>query len=179
MWPNLANAVGFQLVWLSCVAGAGSGRGWMGPLAVVIFAAFTLGFGGKVRSDLRVLALALPLGFGFDSALAASGWLHYAQPWPSALAAPAWILSLWAGFALTLNHSLAFLRQHPAWSLLLGLIGGPLAYVAAERGFHAVIFQPPMILPLLALALGWAVALPLLFWLDRVISGVTAKGVAA
>ena len=167
MWPKLANALGFQLVWLCCAAGAGSGRGWLGPVAVTIFALLTLCFGGKARSDMRMLALALPIGFVFDSALAASGWLHYAQAWPWATLAPAWILALWAGFALTLNHSLGWLRERLWSSALLGLIGGPLAYLSAERAFHAVTITAPTLLPLLALAFGWATVVPLLYWLDR------------
>ena len=179
MWPRLANAVGFQLVWLCCVAGAGSGRGWAGPLAASAFALLTLGFGGQARSDLRLLALALPIGLAFDSSLAALGWIHYAEAWPSMNIAPAWILALWSGFALTLNHSLAFLRQRPAMSALFGLVGGPMAYVAAERAFHAVEFAAPQLLPLLALAIGWAAAIPLLFRLDMLASGVRVRSAAA
>jgi len=179
MWPNLANALGYQCVWLCCVAGAGSARGWLGPLAAATFAALTIAFGGKARSDLRVVAVAVPLGFAFDSALAASGWLHYAQAWPSPMLAPAWIGALWLGFAFTLNHSLSFLRQKPFWSAALGLIGGPLAYLAAERGFHAVTIATPSLPPMLALAAGWAILLPLLFRLDRQINSLPAPGVVA
>ena len=179
MWPKLANAVGYQCVWLSCVAGAGSGRGWLGPLAAVTFAALMIIFGGKVRSDLRVVALVVPLGFTFDSALAASGFLHYAQAWPSTTLAPAWIGALWLGFALTLNHSLAFLRQKPILSAALGLIGGPLAYLSAERGFHAVVIATPRLSVMLILAIGWAILVPLLFHLDKQINAPAGAGVVA
>jgi len=179
MWPRLANAVGFQLVWLCCVAGAGSGRAWAGPLAASAFALLTLGFGGHARSDLRLLALALPIGLAFDSSLAALGWIHYADAWPAMHIAPAWILALWSGFALTLNHSLAFLKQRPALSALFGLVGGPMAYVAAERAFHAVQFAEPQLFPLMALAFGWAVAIPLLFRLDALASSARVRGATA
>jgi hypothetical protein len=167
VWAKLANAIGFQLVWLCCVAGAGAAYGWIGPLAAAIFAVFVIATGGQARNDLRLLVLTVPLGAASDSLFAASGWLHYAQPWPSAMLAPAWIVAMWVGFALTLNHSLAFLRQRPLLSALLGLACGPLAYLTAERVFHAVVIAAPTLPALSALAIGWAILLPLLFRMDR------------
>jgi hypothetical protein len=93
--------------------------------------------------------------------------------------APAWIGALWLGFALTLNHSLAFLRQKPILSAALGLIGGPLAYFSAERGFHAVVIATPRLPVLLVLAIGWAILVPLLFCLDNKINSPAATGVVA
>ncbi|MDY0022353.1 DUF2878 domain-containing protein [Arenimonas caeni] len=170
MRPSLlaaGNVLGFQAVWLASVAGAGAGLPWAGPLAATLFAALTLRFGGKARADLRLLALALPLGLALDSAFAASGWLVYAEAWPWASLAPVWIWSLWVGFALTLNHSMAFLRQRPVAAVLLGAVGGPLAYWTAAGAFEAVSFGAPVAWVIGALAVGWAAVLPLLFHLDQ------------
>jgi hypothetical protein len=87
--------------------------------------------------------------------------LHYASPQP-ALLAPAWILAMWVAFAMTLNHSLAFLKTSPMAALVLGAVGAPLAYLAAGRGFGAVEFTPPAWRGELAVGAGWAVALVLL-----------------
>lgn len=160
------NVIGFQIVWLASVAGAGSGRPWAGPLAAAAFAVAMLVWGGKAREDLRLLAIALPLGLALDSAFAASGWLVYAEAWPWQGLAPAWIASLWVGFALTLNHSMARLRQLPWAAAALGLVGGPLAYWTAAGAFDAVSFGVRPILAMAALAVGWAGVLPLLFALD-------------
>jgi hypothetical protein len=161
------NIVGFQLVWLACVAGAGSGLMWVGPAAAVIFAWTMLRYGEKTADDLRVLAIALPLGFVLDSAFAASGCLRYALAWPSPHAAPLWIWAMWSGFALTLNHSLAFLRERPWLATAFGAFGGPLAYWIAAAAFDAVSFAAPVPSVLIALAVAWGLALPLLFALDR------------
>ena len=165
-WCLAGNVVGFQATWLASIAGAGAGVAWAGPLAALIFVALMLAFGGRAREDLRMLAIALGLGVGFDSLFAASGWLVYAQPWPWTWAAPVWIASLWAGFALTLNHSMAFLRNRPLAAALFGAIGGPLAYLSAARAFDAVAFGAPMAWVLAALAVGWALLLPALFAVD-------------
>ena len=163
----IGNVVGFQAVWMASIAGAGQGYAWTGPLAALVFVAAMLAFGGKTRQDLRMLALALPIGFLLDTAFAASGWLRYAEPTPWVFAAPVWIWSLWAGFALTLNHSMAFLRGRPWACALFGLVGGPLAYWTAAGAFDAVSFGVPVAWALAALAIGWAAVLPLLFGLDQ------------
>ena len=163
----IGNVVGFQAVWMASIAGAGQGYAWPGPLAALVFVAAMLAFGGKTRQDLRMLALALPIGFLLDTAFAASGWLRYAEPTPWVFAAPVWIWSLWAGFALTLNHSMAFLRGRPWACALFGLVGGPLAYWTAAGAFDAVSFGVPVAWALAALAIGWAAVLPLLFGLDQ------------
>ena len=166
-WPIWLNVFGYQLVWLACVAGAGRGPVWLGPVAAICFVGATLLWGGKRDCDLRSLLLALPIGFALDSSFAASGWLVYAQPWPWPFAAPAWIWAIWAAFAMTLNHSLGFLAGRPRLALALGLAGGPLAYWTAARSFSAVRFGAPESWVLLALALGWAAVLPILFALNR------------
>ena len=167
MWLKAFNIVGFQMVWLACVAGAGSGLIWVGPVSAAIFALTMLRYGGKAAADLRLLAIALPLGFALDSAFAASGWLQYAQAWPSPHASPVWIWAMWTGFAMTLNHSLAFLRERPWLAAGFGLFGGPMAYWTAAGAFDAVSFGAPVLWVLIALAVSWALALPLLFALDR------------
>lgn len=157
----LCNAVGYQLVWLIAVAGAARDRQWWGVAAAAVFAGLVLLHSRQRAADLLLVAIALALGLLLDGGLALSGWLQYAAAQP-ALAAPAWILAIWAAFALTINHSLGFLQGRPAWAGLIGAIGGPLAYLAAARGFAAVEFAAPAYRAVCVLVLAWAIALPLL-----------------
>ena len=55
------------------------------------------------------------------------------SPGPLPMLAPAWILALWALFAIALREPLRWL--HGRWPLaaLLGALGGPLSYAGAER----------------------------------------------
>lgn len=170
----IANALAFQGVWFACIVGASFGHSWPGVLAALGFAGTTLACGGQRRADLRIMAIALPLGLGLDCGLAALGWLQYAPTgsWP--LAAPPWIAALWVGFAMTLNHSLAFLRGEPRLAALLGLVGGPLAYWGAARGFGVVSLPAPAGMTLVALGLAWAALLPLVFRLDALPRNGTA-----
>ena len=92
------------------------------------------------------------------------GWIAYAEPGPLPMLAPAWILALWALFAIALREPLRWL--HGGWPLaaLLGALGGPLSYAGAERLGACTLNRP---LARLALALGWAAITPLLLVLAR------------
>ncbi len=159
---KLANAVGYQAVWLVSVAGAARGSTLAGVIAAGAFIGLTLAFGGKQRADLRLIPLAMLTGLLVDSAWIGMGWLHYSAPWPSAQFAPAWIIGIWASFVLTLNHSFAFLKRRYALAAMLGAIGGPLAYWSASRGLGAVHFDAPAATVLIGLGAVWTCVFPLL-----------------
>ena len=170
----LLNAAGFQVVWLGCVWGAGQGGlPWLGPVLALAFAAATLSWGGRYAEDIRLLALILLLGLVLDTAWVRLGWLDYPHPWPLEGIAPGWIMGLWLGFGMTLNHSLAALRRRPVLAAALGGIGGPMAYLAAEKVFGAVVLVAPNWRILCVLAVAWAVLLPLLFALTEKSARIT------
>ncbi|MDE2137946.1 MAG: DUF2878 domain-containing protein [Gammaproteobacteria bacterium] len=160
----IANLLGYQIVWLIAVVGAGRGLVWPALAGLAVFAAWQLARSQAPRSDLKLCAVALVLGVLLDGALAHSGLLRYAAPQPAVPAggAPLWILALWGAFALTLNHSLAWLRRRRLAATLLGVVGGPLAYLAAARLSQAVVFSAAPAAAIVALAAGWGVALLLL-----------------
>jgi hypothetical protein len=122
-----------------------------------------------------MLVIALAMGVVADSLLAATGVLAFASPWPWTFAAPVWILAMWAGFALTLNHSMAFLRGRWLAATAFGAIGGPLAYWGAARGFDAVDFGLGLPIALAALAVVWGVAMPALYALHRTAPDAAAR----
>ncbi|WZB77275.1 DUF2878 domain-containing protein [Achromobacter insuavis] len=139
-----ANLLGYQLVWFSAVIGAGRGLAWPGVVSALVFIAAQLACSVTWRADLKLAAAAMLCGCLLDGALSALGWSVYAaDAWP----APRWILALWAAFALTLNHSLAYLRPRRWLACGFGAIGGPLAYWG-RAGWQAVQFDAPPGAPL-------------------------------
>ena len=156
------NAILFQLVWISTVAGAASGAWWVGPVAVGAFVAYEFARGGHARADALLILLAVALGFAADSLLVQAHFANYAAAIPSDRYAPIWILALWANFALTLNHSLAWLQSRPALAAVLGAVGAPLSYFFAAHSWHALTLADPLALTLALLAAIWAVVTPLL-----------------
>jgi hypothetical protein len=172
----LGNIIGYQVVWFLAVYGAGAGRTWPALVAALLFALWQLAVSQERAADLRLIGMALALGMLIDGALARSGLLSYASAAPALppRGAPLWILALWIAFALTLNHSLRWLRGRLAPAVLTGVVGGPLAYLAAARLSGAVSFATPAWQALTALALGWGVALALLTARARVPAAVRA-----
>jgi hypothetical protein len=158
---KLLNAIGYQGVWIATVAGASRGLPWVGPLAAAMFAVGVLAGGDARRRDLRLAALAMAIGAVADSAWIALGWLDFSAAWPSAAFAPAWILGLWLSLALTLNHSLAFLKGRLPMAAAFGAIGGPFAYWAASKTGAVHLDAPPAIV-FGGLGIAWAVVFPAL-----------------
>ncbi len=165
-----ASLIGYQLVWFAAVIGAGRGLWWPGVVGLLLYAACQLVLARQWRTDIALMIAAVVLGSVIDGGLIRTGLATYAAPWPSAAFAPAWILALWATFALTFTQSLTWLRTRPWLAALLGVVGGPMAYLGAARGWQVVSFAAPSWHGVLWLALGWGIATPLLAWLAHRLS---------
>jgi len=150
---SLANFAGFQIAWWACVLGAAHGAPWLGVVACVAFVALQWLASSRRRADAWLVVCAALMGVAFDGLLAQLGWIDYRGS-IGALAAPAWIVALWAAFAMTINHSLAWLR--PWMAIVLGAVGGPMAYLAAER--LGAVELSASVQATAALAIGWAIA---------------------
>jgi hypothetical protein len=174
----LANALCFQFVWLAAVAGAARGWWWAGPLALLVFAAWQLPRSHGPRADLLLMFGTAALGFAIDTLWVQLELMRFrtALPWEGL--APVWIVALWMGFALTLNHSLAGLKRHLWLAAALGLLGGPLAYGVAERAWSAVELQSDGWLALGALGLAWGLVTPLLLVMARRLDPLPAVAAA-
>jgi hypothetical protein len=140
----------------------GAARDWSregAALALVIVAAY-VARAVRPRRELLLVAVAVATGALADSLLASAGWLRYQGDAPFDGAAPYWIVALWALFAITLNVSMRALRGRPALGAVLGLVGGPLAYLGGEKLGALALAEPAP--ALIALALVWALATPAL-----------------
>ena len=154
------NFVVFQAGWWACVLGAAHDMATAGSLFAVVIIAAHIALVAQPLRELRLVAIALLIGVVWDSALLMSGWLDFHSGFLVPGMAPHWILALWALFAITLNHSLAWLHGRLSVAAVLGAIAGPLAYWGGVQTGAVFFFEP--LYALLALAAGWAVFTPLL-----------------
>lgn len=156
----LVNAGLFQLGWFACVLGAQ--RPWLLLVAVACLLVHLLWM-APTRGEWRLVALTMLAGWLLDSALLNLGLFDFGAGAP---VAPLWLALLWALFATTLRHCLAWTAR-PWWrASLLGVVGGPLSYLAGAE--LAGVGLPWGLLPsLLVLAGVWAVVMPLLHGLAR------------
>ncbi len=174
----LVTFLAYEAVWLAAVAGAGRGLAWPGLGAAAAFIGWRVAVARRRAVETRLVVMALLIGAVLETCWVRTGLIRYAAPWPLA-PVPAWLLALWASFGVTIVPLFGYLHSRPWLAAVLGALGGPLSYSAAARGWHAVIFPAKPHLTLLALALGWAAALPVLTSLARrwLVAGA-ADGVA-
>jgi hypothetical protein len=142
---NLLNAALFQVAWFACVLGGAQNTSLWGAAALVaLFAAAQLR--GMRGSDLKLAVLAAAVGFLVDTLWIRTGILDYA----GAALAPPWIVMLWAGVGLTINHSLSMFQARPWLGGLLAGATAPVSYLAGER-FGAVSIADPWLLPVVSM----------------------------
>lgn len=164
-----ANFVGYEVVWFCAVIAAAHGLAWPAVLAFSLFAAWQIGVSRRRQVQWRLLVLALGCGVVLGGAFSVSGLIGYATPHPALPpgGAPVWILALWGALALTLTSSLRYLQKNLWLACALGALGGPLAFWSAAQAWNVVRFANPQWHALLALAVGWALAMPLLAGMAR------------
>ncbi|HVI54897.1 MAG TPA: DUF2878 domain-containing protein [Luteibacter sp.] len=164
MIASWSSVIGYQLVWFVAVIFAGRGEPWPGVIAALAFVGWQLGVSARPRAALRIVTIAVLCGVTIDGLV--RGWhlADYAAAMPAlpTAGAPLWILGLWACFSLTLGGPLRALGTRPVLAVLIGGIGGPLAYAGAASGWAALTFEAPAWRALAVLAAGWAMAMPLL-----------------
>lgn len=172
MRQKIINFVFFQIGWFACVLGATKQMPWLGVGFLVIFIVWHISQAKQPTLEIVLLLIAVLIGGVYDQIMRHFNLLTYqSHGWSTALPA-AWILALWAEFAMTLNVSLAWLKKRYVIATLFGAIGGPLAYVAAEKLGAVTINSLPA--SYIALALGWAIITPILVFLSLKLDGFKA-----
>lgn len=161
--PAARAVVLFYAGWFATILGAGAGLGWIGPVAAVAIGTVHLALSGARAAEVRLLAIATTMGLVVDSALRWSGFVDYALAPRYPPLAPPWIIALWLLLATTIRPALGFLSGRPLLAAVLGAVGGAASYAAGAR-FHAVSFPRGYGPAMSALAVVWAVAMPLLVW---------------
>ena len=141
------------MLWVACVLGAANKIIWPAIAILiamlVIFSLPTL----KAKNDLTFILICLLLGFVLDSTLAYFNFIDYSFDFGYSNIAPLWILFLWVGFALTLNHSMAWLFKYIKTGYLLMALGPPLSYISADRLGAVTITN--MVLTALLVSVSW------------------------
>lgn len=164
--PVLINAVVFQALWFACVIGGAKGILWPAMLLMLALLVWQMADARRHPSDVKLMLLAIILGLLVDSIWINFGLMEFSDKRPIAWLSPIWIVMMWAGFALTINHSMAWLAAHPLLPALMGIIGGPMAYYAGLKlGAVKYLIDPIIISALLAVV--WASALTMLVRLSQ------------
>ncbi|MCU4676853.1 DUF2878 domain-containing protein [Catenovulum sp. 2E275] len=122
----ISNFVLFQVIWFASVLLANHSLWLTLPCLLALFVC-----SNHKITDLKLCFICALLAFVVDGSLIASGF--FILPSPSIFITPLWLLAIWLGFALTLQHSLFWLMKKPALAFLSGCIFGPLTYHAGMQ----------------------------------------------
>lgn len=165
----LSNVLLFQIGWLTCVWSAAGNQPWIGVLVIIAVIVAHLRRAPVPKREFQLVLLVLGIGLVFDSFLVSQGWLTYSSGNLVPNLAPYWIVALWGLFTTLLNVSLRWMRGRWITAALFGALGGPAAYYGGLR-LGALEFGN-LEAGLTALAVGWAVLMPLLLALSARFDG--------
>lgn len=166
----LVNFAAFEIAWMSSVLGAAQQMPWLGPVAALLVVAFHLKMARKPFEEVLLVISCALIGASFDSMLVAAGWVTYNAGLFSDYLAPYWIITMWMLFATTLNVSMRWLRGKDKMAAILGFYGGPASYLAGEALGGIVLANKTA--ALVALAIGWAIIMPVLMRLAQNLDGM-------
>lgn len=159
------NAIGFQIGWFACIASVRYDQEFPAILFCGLLVGLHFFFSKVPRIDFKLTLIALVLGIVVDSSLQYFSVIRF-YGWALGPLSPFWLWMVWVMFALTLNHSLAFLQnRHVLLSVVMGLVFGPLSYIAGTK-LGAASFDNSFI-PLATLGMVWMLTLPALVFISQ------------
>lgn len=148
------NGVLYQMVWLSCVFL----QGWWSLLAAAMFSLLHWRF-FALKNEWYLVAAVTVLGATVDSVLQAVGVFD-----ANTVIAPLWLWCLWWAFSMTLCHAFGFFIRKYALAVVMGAMGGALAYSGAIRA-GAADTQYSMAVFASIMGAVWAVKFPVFLWM--------------
>jgi hypothetical protein len=164
---GVVNYIGLQVGWLACALGAAWGYAWVGPLVVAGHLVIHFLWIQNRRQEILFLLVVAIFGTLVDSIQKATGLLSYASDIAVPWVAPLWITAMWVLFATAMTTSLSWLQGRYWLAIALGVIFGPLSYVAGER-LNGVEFNYGFWFTVFVMGVIWAVVMVGLSWLAQI-----------
>lgn len=164
----IINFILFQVSWFACVIGASYNLPWLGVAVTTAVVCWHLHHAKPLLAEVRLMLCALIIGASFDQLLLSFALVDYMHHGWSTTLVPVWIMALWLGFSTVLNVSLRWMRGRHIIAIVFGAVGGPLAYIGAEKLGAVVLMGYPSYI---ALGIGWAIITPLLLHISSQADG--------
>lgn len=168
---QLANFAVSQLAWFAAVIGAAHQQPLAGTLCVLAAIGWHLAMSARPAREAWLVLLACLVGTVAETWVVLQGNVGYPSGQPFALGPPYWMVALWGLLAIALNVTMRWLRGRLWLAAALGAVVGPMAFSAGVRLGGAQFVHHTA--ALVALAMVWAVALPLLVGLSVRFDGVS------
>ena len=160
---KLVNFILFQFGWFVVVMAAANRIEIVSIIVVINILAVHAIVVGNFKTEMLLVVVTGCIGFVVDSILIALEVFSVVGSVGIEGLAPVWLVALWMLFAITINHSLNWVRGHYLIASLLGLVFAPVAYYGGHKlGAIGIPVEYSLHLTLLAIGATWAVIMPLL-----------------
>jgi hypothetical protein len=157
------NLIAFKIGWVSAVFGATKGLPWLGPLWILMWAISFLVWKRKLKTGWVLLVGAAIIGYILDSVMVLLNFIEFPPEVRFGAPSPFWMVAMWVNFAATLRYSLGWMRDRFILGAIIGLVLGPLAYIAGS-GLGAIEITSGIF----PIAIEWLIGIPLLLYLERI-----------
>ena len=156
----ILNQAIFQLGWVVCVVGGNLYAMAYTAIALLVHHRYVL----EKNSEWQLIAIVVVVGSFWDILMTFSGIIYFADS--SFLGIPAWLICLWALFATTFMHSLAWLNRYLWIAAVFAAAMGPASYWFGSE-LSGAYFGTPFLISLVVMAVGWATLFPAGIYLTR------------
>ena len=163
------NIVFFYLIWWGTILGIRSNFDYIGPALTFLFIIVHLNIISKVKKEVILVLCCAALGlivesfYLYFSFISYQGYLISNSSIP-----PLWIVCIWMTIALTINHSMFFLKGKWALIVICGIIFGPICYFAAMKS-GIIHFYFPTKTSIFILSFICAVNFSLMYFINKII----------
>jgi hypothetical protein len=157
----------YKIVWLCAVIGGGiHGYPVLGALPMLAWSLLWIRFNTHSRPTLYLALIASIYGLLWDSGLVLAGIMQFPVHAQALLPSPPWMIVLWVGFGSIIHSSFSRLYDRYFLALLIGSIGGVMAYLGGVR-MEALTITTSKNMFIWAVALEWGIAFPFFLWVSK------------
>ncbi len=161
---RLFNSALFYIAWLVCIDQAKGPFPLVGPALIGFLLILHLYLSKEKSLEIVLIASVALFGTILDSVYIHLGWVEYKGGYEHFHGiVPLWMTSLWAFYATTINHSLAWAGRSFWMMVILGGLGGAASYSVAFK-LGAASLSIPLWVALTVIGCVWAVVFPLTFY---------------
>lgn len=167
LFGRVLNGAFFYIGWLICMQQAPGEYPYIGPIVILGIILYHLSATHlRCVDSILIVSLGL-LGTIVDTLYIQNSLIAYKGGYllfPGI--APLWITSLWALYAISINHSLAWLEINPAVAAMMGAGGAISSYLVGVK-LGAAEFLMPELVCITIIGMVWALVVPLSLWFSR------------
>jgi hypothetical protein len=153
------NILGLQITWAGCAYGATHGIPLLGVYIGLTYIVLHFIFINLRLRDFIIMLIIGALGIITDSAFTLLRVISFPTYENNLTPIPFWLISLWLVFALTVPHSLYWLRNNLLIASVAGAIGGSFSYFIGHT-LGAIQLAEPLSMSMVIYFIAWGVIFP-------------------